>query len=368
MIKKDFFSKEELENLDLYFSERDIELLLGYDNNYVIKFIDACIEVLGHSLAKEKLADYITYTTLTVGCEFDEEKIDEYDKILELIEYFSFDDFGLAYTLGDYYYNFEDKKNAIKYYQKIFKNGFDLCNENYYDSLVNYLDLIEEKGVEILKELIKFSPKDGLFSLDFINTYLTLIINLEKFSDEYIKYIFEAIDVALVVVREYQKTSSKFTVFSDSPEENDLCELVTLKMEYYVHKGEFLKAFETYKELTDEIGRSDCTRYYHARDKYYKEMLLKMSETYPELKFFEDIGYKSFKVVEKIDDINAYLNKEITLERENGMRFKFVVIRVYDTTDVTIAPILPLLGEGGHIFVRLDRIGGHVVLTNKLSR
>ena len=368
MINKYCFTKEELEKIDLYFSENDVDLLLQYDNNCIIRFIDACIEVLGHSLAKEKLADYITYTTLTVGCEFDEEKIDEYDKILELIEYFSFDDFGLAYTLGDYYYKLNNPKNAIKYYQKIFKKGFNLCWDNYYESLVNYFDVLAENGVEILKELIKFSPRDGVFSLDLIKTYLTLIVNLGKFSDEYIKYIFEAIDVALVVVREYQKTSHNFTVFSNSDEENCLCELITLKMEYYVHKGEFLKAFETYKELTDEIGRSDCTRYYHARDKYYKEMLSKMSETYLELKFFEDIGHKSFRVVEKIEDINSYLNKEITLENENGMRFKFVVICVYDLTDVTIAPILPLLGEGGRIFARLDKVGEQFILTNKLSR
>ena len=70
---------------------------------------------------------------------------------------------------------------------------------------------------------------------------------------------------------------------------------------------------EVYHELTKEIGRSDCTRYYHARDRFYLNMLNYMKEEYPEVEFLLDIGHKTFEVIEEIDDINDFLNfkKEI---------------------------------------------------------
>ena len=173
--------------------------------------------------------------------------------------------------------------------------------------------------------------------------------------------------MALPVVREHQQYTQNRTSFSDTDEERDLCELLALKMEYHVEKKDYVKAFEVYHELTNEIGRSDCTRYYHARDRFYRLMLKYMSEEYKELTFFENIGYMTFEVVENIDDINHYLDKEITLKRDNGQTFKFVVKRVSEDKDVTIVPILPILGEGGRIFTSFEKKNGKTYLTNQLS-
>jgi hypothetical protein len=120
-----------------------------------------------------------------------------------------------------------------------------------------------------------------------------------------------------------------------------------------------------YNELTYEIGRSDCTRYYHAREKYYRQMLKYMSEDHPELKFFEDIGYYKFKVLDNCKKFK--LNQEITLQKEDGMTFNFKVVKIFEDTDITIVPILPILGEGARIFTNLEIENENVYLVNKLS-
>ena len=293
--------------------------------------------------------------------------IDYYDKILLLINYFSFHDCGLAYTIGDYYYNENNKDVAIKYYEKIFKKGFDLSRYGYFYSLERYINLLSDSKVKILKEIIDYSNSSNKYELDAIDTYLLLIINLEKFSDQYLEYINKGIKIATKVVREYQKNSSHRSSysFSDSDEERDLCELIALKMEYYVHKKEYREAFKLYQELTDEIGKSDCTRYYHARDKFYMQMLKDMSEDYPELRFFEDIGYYKFRLLSEYKDLKK--GQEITLQKADGLAFKFVIESIYEENDITIAPILPLLGEGGFIFTNLIKEEDNIYLQNKLS-
>lgn len=365
LLKKEALSEEELRKLDYYYDRDKIEELLKFDNEIIITFIKKCEEVLGYSLCKLELDYYLSMETSDAKICFDIEKLDYYNKILELINRLSLFDCGLAYSIGDYFVETNNKEQALKYYKNVFKKGFDLCNSNYFDSLVKYLKLLNKKPIEELKELIANSPRDGKYSLDFIDTYLLLIINLEKFSDEYLIYINEALKVALPVVRKYQSSNKGRKFFSDTDEERDLCELVALKLEYYVEKKDYLKAYEMYKELTYEIGRSDCTRYYHARDKYYRDMLRYMSNEYPELKFFEDIGYYKFKVLGS--DKQFKVDQEIMLEKEDGLTFKFKVVRTYDNDEVVIAPILPLLGEGGFILTEVIVENECVYLQNRFS-
>lgn len=366
LLEKEKLTEEELRKIDCYYDRDKMNELLLLDNESIIKFIEKCEEVLGYSLCKIELDYYLAMETCEAKCCIDEEKIDYYNKILELINRLNLFDCGLTYSIGDYYLNIGQKEEALKYYKNSFKKGFDLCDSNYFYSLENYLRLLDKKPVTELKELIANSKRNGKYSLDFIDTYLLLIINLEKFSDEYLKYINEAIKIATVVVRDYQKTHQGQRFYSDTDEERDLCELLALKLEYYVHYKEYLKAYEMYKELTYEIGRSDCTRYYHARDKFYRDMLNDMSEEYPELKFFDDIGYYKFKVVGNVNTFEV--DQKITLEKADGLTFDFNVVHLYEEREIIMVPNLPLLGEGGRMFFEIIEEDGNTYFINRFSR
>ena len=98
---------------------------------------------------------------------------------------------------------------------------------------------------------------------------MLFINSLNKEDKEYLGYINEAIDVTLPLVREYQSKKPKSDAFSDSDIERNLCELLSLKLEYYVEKNDDKAAARLYDELTEEIQKSDCVRYYHARDRIY---------------------------------------------------------------------------------------------------
>lgn len=339
------FTKDQLSELDLYYNN-NIEELLLYSNDLIINFIEECINKLNYSLTLSELEIKLSNDSIGSSYLLNEENLDEYKKIFELIKHFNIKDYELGYSLGDYYNDKNEKEIALYYYSNIFKKGFDLCNENYYYSLVRYLELLNKNPSKELLELINASDENKEYSLDYINTYLLLIINLEKFSDLYIKYIEEAIKKSLIMVRRYQKTNKNRTIFSDSDEERNLCELLALKMEYFVYHKKYKKAYSVYKQLTKEIAKSDCTRYYHARDKFYYEMIKMMSNNYPELNFFTNISFAKFKVIN-----NSIIseNNIITLQRENGLFFDFKIIDIYEN-NVTIAPILPLLGEGGFIY------------------
>ena len=171
--------------------------------------------------------------------------------------------------------------------------------------------------------------------------------------------------MATPVVRKIQERNQGKGYWSDSEEERDLCELIALKLEYYVHFKDYVKAFEAYNELTDEIGRSDCTRYYHARDKYYRQLLDDLSVDYPELKFFNNIGYYKFKVLKNV----TYLFKDqiITLEKKNGLTFNFKVLYTNEQKTVVLVPILPLLGEGGRMMMDIKLENGTLYLINSFS-
>lgn len=364
LIKKENLNKEELEKLDEYFYNH-IDELLTLSNNVIINFIESCENIIGYSLSKRELRYELSNETIALSLIFDESELDSYLKNFELIQAFDVEDYELGHSLGDYYLEKNDKEKAMYYYGKTFKEGFNLCHENYFYALERYLDLLGDNSINLLKKLIKSSPRDEEYSLNFIDTYLLLIVRLEKYSDEYLHYINEGIKVAIPVVREHQKYSQNRTTFSDTDEERDLCELLALKMEYYVHKDDYINAYKIYKELTIEIGKSDCTRYYHARDLYYRQMLEKMSNTYPELKFFENIGHKKFRIQEKIDQLK--LNQIITLEKENGMTFKFKIVNIYEKNDITIVPILPILNEGGRIYTKLSVENDEKYLTNSLN-
>lgn len=364
LIKKATYSNKELEDLDIYF-DKHTEELFDLDNDTIVRFITTCEKDLGYCLSIISLEYYVCNIICDEKYDVKEEQLEYYEKLIDLVERLSFWDVGLIHAIGDYFYNKGDEEKAIKYYERVFKKGFDLSNIQYYNSLVKYYRLLKINPSEKLKELVDNSPNTSEFNVDSIDTYLLLIINLKKFSDEYLHYIFEGIKVATPVVRKIQEKNKGKGYWSDSEEERDLCELVALKLEYYVHNKEYVKAFEAYNELTDEIGRSDCTRYYHARDKYYRQLLDDLSATYPELKFFNNIGYYKFKVLNNV----RYLFKDqiITLKKKDGLTFKFKVLYTNEDKSVVLIPILPLLGEGGRMLMDISHEDGVLYLTNSFS-
>lgn len=349
LLVKENLVKEELSLLDEYYSSEHVDELLVVDNKYIVRLIELTEKELGFSLTKTELKSYLLTLTFEYRVFFSEDDINLYIKMLELIYYFSFDDAGLAYIVGDYYFNNNNKTEALKYYKMIFKKGFNLANEEYFYSLSRYLELLDNNQSEVLKELIDASPKEE-YNIEFIDTYLLLLNYLDKKSEEYLKYIDEALTITTPLVRDYQKDYTN-DMISDSDVERNLCELLSLKIEYYVFIKDYLTAYELYNELTKEIRLSGCTRYYHARDLLYYQMLKSMSEEYPELKFFDSINNKTFKILSDFDGLKT--NQQILLEDENGKTFKFVIINIRNNNDVVIAPILPLLGVGALIFTIL---------------
>ena len=364
LIKKETYTEKELNELDLYF-DTHIEEFFDLDNDIIVRFITTCENTLGYSLTNVTFENHVCSIICDEKYNVDEEKLEYYEKLLDLVTRLSYWDVGLFHALGDHYYYKKENDKAISYYDRVFKKGFDLSNIQYFDSLVNYLRLLNINPSEKLKELIINSPNTSNLDINAIDTYLLLIINLEKFSDEYLSYINKATNIAKKVVRKLQETNTNPHYWSDSDEERDLCELVALKFEYYVNKKDYVNAMASYNELTEEIGRSDCTRYYHARDKFYQEMIDDLANTYKELKFFDDLGYKSFKVLENVSSFKE--NDTITLEKDNGLRYSFKVSRVYDDKDVVLTPTLPIIGEGAHLFLSIVYKDNILYLENRLS-
>ena len=204
LLVKENLVKEELSLLDEYYSSEHVDELLVVDNKYIVRLIELTEKELGFSLTKTELKSYLLTLTFEYRVFFCEDDINLYIKMLELIYYFSFDDAGLAYLVGVYYFNNNNKTEALKYYKMIFKKGFNLSNEEYFYSLSRYLELLDNNQSEVLKELIDASPKEE-YNIEFIDTYLLLLNYLDKKSEEYLKYIDEALTITTPLVRDYQK-------------------------------------------------------------------------------------------------------------------------------------------------------------------
>lgn len=356
LLYKKLITEEEATKLDDFLNDNFVDSL-KMDNKDIIRIIDNIEDIIGVSMFRLSLDWFLSEEALhaDVG---DRSKHELYYKYAELISYFEFDDYGFVLSLADEIAN-SDREFAIKLYEHTFSNHLNY-DEGYYYKLVKYFKLLNINPKDLLIEMINNTEEVYKYSLDFINSCLLLIINLGKNDSRYLKYIDMAIPYALKAVENYRKTSRR-VVFSDSDIERDLCELIALKFEYFVNKKDYVTAFKLYKELTKEIGKSDCTRYYHARDLFYYRMLSYMKEEYEELKFFDDFKYDNFEVVEKINDINKHVKKTITLKNSKGYLMKFKIINIYENS-ITLVPILPLLGEGGLVFLCIDLEDDKIIL------
>ena len=61
------------------------------------------------------------------------------------------------------------------------------------------------------------------------------------------------------------------------------------------------------------------------------------------------------------------LGEQIVLQKDDGSVFDFKVVNIYEKTDVTIVPLLPLIGDGARIFTELKVEAADIFLENKLS-
>lgn len=360
LLSKNEFTQEELAQLDVYLSQ-NIELMVSFlKNNKIIEIINQIKDSFIVSKFLDSLLSHLNFEDY-YALFINEEDIGYYEKLYDLEKRLDYDYSFLGLRIADYYYNLNNKEKAISLYEEVIKPGFDLSNDNYYETLERYIDLKQGNSVELIKNLIDNSPTTKNFENDLVSTYLLLLTKMPISDKIYVHYINKALPFARKLARKIQRRKKE--AFSDSDEERNLCELLCLKFEYFVTKKNYIKAFNIYQNLTQEIGKSDCVRYYHARDKIYKDMLFSMSKKYEEIAFLNDISFTTFELLGKINNLNELINKEITLRKEDGSAYNFIVKKVYND-EVTIVPILPLIKEGGNIYTIIEEHEGRLYLKN----
>ncbi len=268
VLKKEL-SPRELETADKQLAD-NIDLTVSqYGGGEIAEAVGLIKEVLGKSTLDGKLQSYISYESACARELIDEDNLQDYVKYYEIAKRLGYDAADLALSLGDFYNRAGDGERALRHYKETFTRGFDLCRYGYSRSLSEYAEMIGADAVKELKMLIQTSPRSEDYCIDFSNTYLLLLSMMEQKSTEYLEFLNEAIDVTRPLARENRSRD----VLSDSDEERNLCELLSLKLEYYVDRRDCQMAKAAYDELTDEIARSGCVRYYHARDEIYNNMI-----------------------------------------------------------------------------------------------
>jgi hypothetical protein len=86
------FTKDQLSELDIYYNN-NIEELLLYSNDSIINFIEECINKLNYSLTLSELEIKLSNDSIGSSYLLNEENLDEYKKIFELIKHFNIKDY-----------------------------------------------------------------------------------------------------------------------------------------------------------------------------------------------------------------------------------------------------------------------------------
>ena len=76
--------------------------------------------------------------------------------------------------------------------------------------------------------------------------------------------------LARQLVEGIRKQSEGGDIILDTDEERSLCELLALKLEYFVTVKDTEAAWLAYGELTEEIYKCGCVRCCHARDRLFR--------------------------------------------------------------------------------------------------
>lgn len=248
--------------------------------------------------------------------------------------------FGIL--LGDYFFGI-DPRRAEGYYREAF-SFHTPSDEVEFGAFCRYLSVAEDPfalldraaeradgtlgGVWVLTKRLRMGREAGRFE-----------------GEEYLAELDRAILAAEGAVAEYRR--GYVPDWSDSDEERAHLELLCDRLAYFVEAGDALGAMEEYRRVTDAIGRSDCTRYYHARDYYYRRLLEGLKEDRPALALAES-GYEGRRRIEGALEVGA----DVTV-RDGELSLSFRVLSK-SGSGATLAPHLGgELGLGGPLFVTL---------------
>ena len=166
----------------------------------------------------------------------------------------------------------------------------------------------------------------------------------------YLRELDAAISAAEDVVEKYRR--GPVPDWSDSDEERAYLELLCDRLAFFVEKGDALRAMEEYRHVTEVIGQSDCTRYYHARDYYYRRLLKSLQEKEPALCLAAS-DYKGRRRI--VGDLRVGEDVTVSAE-ERSLSFR---VLSKSGNGATLAPHLGgALGMGGPLFVTLGMDDG----------
>jgi len=185
------------------------------------------------------------------------------DNLDGYIEYYNeakkrgLDTAGFALAIADCYLDMGKRELAEDYYRRVFLPGFDLSRFGYAESLLSYLELISSSKKDLLRTLIESSPKAEKYYSDLPKTYLMLIAELEGAKEEYIGFTDRGIELTRSIVsRDYES--------GESDTARILCELLSIKLEYYINRGKTDIAERVKAELLSVIGDYGCYSYHTA--------------------------------------------------------------------------------------------------------
>lgn len=362
IIDKEKYNKEDLLQIEYYYLD-NFDQFVNLDERIIVKVYNFLLEEKSESELLIKYIEYVNQVGFDAGYLFNEEELGLYLKIYRICEQINYINFNLNKGLISYYENINSLK-TYSIYEKTFTYGFDLYNNyEYFDCLEKYLDIYKGDKVKLLKHLIEYSPKENEGSIDTCYTYL-YYINLSTNEGDRLQCIEEEIRLAKSLV-EHEREHNSEVDWSDSEEERCLCEGLSLLMEYYLSNKDYQKVMDTYWELTEEIRKSDCVRYYHIRDKIYYEMLIELSNVKREFKFFKDLKNDTYLCHTSIKDLSLFVNKEITLYNTSGEVCDFVLKSIFDEKYLIVVPIISMFENNGYISLEAIKIKDNIYFVTK---
>ena len=332
--------------------ENNVDKLLKLPASVVIKAINTILDKLSYSYTLFNLNDAFFDFIIDVSCYALTDKQLSYCKKLNKIQkefnkivYIS----DVSLILADEYYRRNDNKNAYKYYyDNFYLNEFDTSKNEYFHRYINFIKLNDEfngknDSINKFKSFIDNGIKSNANDLEFVYT-LNYYLNNYEYVEKYYKYAYKIAKALVTVIQSKQSKS-----WSDSDEERALLETLFIKFGQFIKKGTFKQCLDLTNEIYLEIRRSDCTRYYHACQKYYCDAILKFAPKREEFKFFTDYIYCNKLRVEKLyfktsPDYDNLLNNTYTLINEKGNEFNFIC--EYCNKEYNSYTFKPVFNEG----------------------
>ena len=316
------------------------------DIKFIIDFIE---QKNGYSFFASSVQNFFELEASDAIIFFEEKKVDLYKMLNKKVRELGYQELRFALALADYYYYINDDESK-KYYQMVFENGLPVKMKGYFDHLNNYLSLIENPLEELNIMLLKDYDlsESELHNLDYLYTLIKKAKLMGKENENYLHILKECELFARQLKSEVENDRKQRNIKNyDSDEERAYCEVLALLLEYYVFIVDMQNFKNYYNALTHAFKYSGCTRYCHARDKFYFSMLSALKSEQPDLEFFDNIKYEKL-YIDGEQDIESLLNKKITLTNESGQKYEFEVVSLISNM-ITISPVINKYGCVGEI-------------------